>query len=710
MDNSAEDTARLETLIQAMPEMVFLKDAGGRYVMVNRAVEEFYGRQASCFTGKTSSDILPPAEAKKCDKSDAEAIRKGQPVHAEELFTGKNGQTRCFDTIKVPLYDKNAQLEGLLSVSRDITEQKRLEKALHRSESKFRTLFDSTADALFIVEMNGNLVDANRTAYERLGYTKEEIMSMNLYQLDAPDSRPRIPERVEHIKKNGWGIFELAHLRKDGTVMPVEICAKVIEFEGRDVIFSSVRDITARKRAQEAQRQSERRYRRLFENANDAIFIIDMEGENAGRIVDANQVAAKMHGYTVEELLKLRIEDVDSPEDAKLNPMRRELSLKGQWLKAEIEHRKKDGSIFPVDITAGLFEEGGHKYVFAIERDITVRKKTEETIRKFANVVQHTKTGVSIGMEDGTLGLVNPAFAEMHGYTVDELYGMPIADTYAPESRAGLPMHIATIHEKGYHKFETFRLRKDGSVFPAEVEAYAIKDKEGRTLYRVANVIDITERKKAEEKLKASLTEKEILLREIYHRTKNNMQVISGLLNLQSMPFEDSCVRQAFKETQDRIRAMSLVHEMLYRSKDLSSLDIEKYMEDLADVTMKSHPAKASTVSMELEIESLPLSIDLATPCGLIINELLSNSMKYAFPGNRKGQIRIVMHKKSGDEVELVYSDDGVGLPEGLDVSKTKTLGLRLVNSLVANQLKGKLHVSKKGGTRFQINFSLIGQ
>ncbi len=707
MENLRQDGARLETLIQAMPGMVFLKDADGRYLMVNRAAEEFYGMQAEYFKGKTSGDILPPMEAKKCEKSDAEAMRKGQPIHAEELFIDKNGRARCFDTIKAPLYDKNGELEGLLSVAREITEQKKLEKALNRSEKKFHTLFDSTADALFIVDMNGNFVDVNRTAYERLGYTKEEIMSMNLRQLDAPGFRSGIPGRVEQIKKRGCGIFELAHLRKDGTVMPVEIHVRVIELEGKDVLFSSVRDITARKRAQEAQQQSERRYRRLFENANDAIFIIDMEGENAGRIVDANQVAAKMHGYTLEELLKLRIEDVASPEDAKLSTMRREMILKGEWLKAELKHRRKDGTIFPVDITAGLFEEGGHRYVFAIERDITERKKAEETIRRFADVVKHAKIGVTIGTEDGKLGLMNSAFAEMLGYTIDELSGKPIADTYAPEARGDLPGYIAMVHEKGYYKYETLRLRKDGSVFPAEVEAYAIKDKNGRVLYRVANVIDITDRKKAEEKMKASIKEKEILLREIYHRTKNNMQVISGLLNLQSMRFQDGGVQQAFEETQDRIRAMALVHEMLYESRDLANLDIRKYMEGLVDITMKSHPAKAAALSTELELESIPLSIDIATPCGLIINELLSNSMKHAFPENRKGKIRISMHKKSEGEVELVYSDDGVGLPAGLDVSKTKTLGLRLVNNLVTSQLKGKLQVSKKEGTRFAISFSL---
>ncbi len=331
--------------------------------------------------------------------------------------------------------------------------------------------------------------------------------------------------------------------------------------------------------------ETEKRYRLLFEKAHDAIFIIDAEGPDSGRIVAANETAASMHGYTVEELLKMSIMDVDSPEDARLSVERRALIMKGQWLHAVINHRKKDGTIFPVEISSGLMEQGGHKYFFAIERDVTERRKTDE-------------------------------------------------------------------------------------------------------------------------KIAAALKEKEVLLKEVYHRTKNNMQVISSLLGLQAAAVEDRLLQRAFKEMQDRIRAMSLVHEELYESTDLSNLDMKRYLEALALGMKESYIADTARISIDVEAESIPLSIDLAIPCGLIINELLANSLKYAFPGWMTGSIRIGLHRTSGDELELAYSDNGIGLPEGLDIKTTKTLGLRLVNNLVASQLRGTLQVHRENGAAFVIRFS----
>ena len=331
--------------------------------------------------------------------------------------------------------------------------------------------------------------------------------------------------------------------------------------------------------------ETEKIYRLLFEKANDAIFIVDAEGPASGKIVAANETAAKMHGYTLDELLKMSIMDVDSLEDAKLSKMRRELILKGEWLHAEIRHRKKDGSIFPLEIASGLFEQAGHKYVFAIERDITERKKTDEQI-------------------------------------------------------------------------------------------------------------------------KASLKEKEVLLKEVYHRTKNNMQVISALLGLQAAAFENKELQGAFKDMQDRIRAMSLVHEGLYESSDLSNLDMQKYLEDVALAMRESHPESAR-VSIKTDVDRIPLSIELAIPCGLIINEFLSNSLKHAFPGQTPGEIRIALHKANEDEIALIYADNGIGLPENFDIRKAKTLGLRLINNLVKGQLGGKLEILRNQGTEFKINFNL---
>ena len=208
---------------------------------------------------------------------------------------------------------------------------------------------------------------------------------------------------------------------------------------------------------------------------------------------------------------------------------------------------------------------------------------------------------------------------------------------------------------------------------------------------------DVTQRKQAEDLLKDALKEKEVLLKEVYHRTKNNMNAISGLLSLQMSAIKDAGIRKMFKETQARIRSMALVNELLYKTKGLSKLDLKDYLEELTRAIAADY--KATNVRLNLDLDSAPVSLDVATPCGLIVNELLSNSMKHAFPDKRGGEISISLRAK-GNEIELAYSDNGIGFPAGFQIERSRSLGLRLINELARKQLQGSLEIltGKKAG------------
>jgi two-component sensor histidine kinase len=217
-------------------------------------------------------------------------------------------------------------------------------------------------------------------------------------------------------------------------------------------------------------------------------------------------------------------------------------------------------------------------------------------------------------------------------------------------------------------------------------------------------VRDITPRKQAEEALRASLHEKEILLKEIHHRVKNNMQVISSLLSLQSRHLTDKAAIEMFRESQQRIRSMALVHEKLYQSKDLSRIDFSKYIESLIMFLFHSYRVNSDLVRMKTEVRNVLLDINSAIPCGLIINELVMNALKHAFPGGRKGEIIVSLQPSGDDRFILSVSDDGVGFPAGLDFHKTETLGMQLVTMLV-DQLDGTISLERKRGTRFEVIF-----
>ena len=216
---------------------------------------------------------------------------------------------------------------------------------------------------------------------------------------------------------------------------------------------------------------------------------------------------------------------------------------------------------------------------------------------------------------------------------------------------------------------------------------------------------EIAERKRVEEQIKASLREKEVLLKEIHHRVKNNLQVVSSMLQLQSRSIKDEETAEMFQESRNRVRSMALVHERLYQSKDLARVDFARYIRNLASYLGRSYGVNTNVIQLKTNLHDVFLGVDTAIPCGLILNELVSNCLKHAFPDGREGEIRIELRSDGNGEFTLMVSDNGVGLLEDLDFRNTESLGLQLVNTLV-NQLEGTIELDRRGGTAFKITFA----
>jgi PAS domain S-box-containing protein len=244
--------------------------------------------------------------------------------------------------------------------------------------------------------------------------------------------------------------------------------------------------------------------------------------------------------------------------------------------------------------------------------------------------------------------------------------------------------------------------KKDGTSFPVEYSSYPIVDN-GESTGAVVAFNDITDRKRSIEQIESSLKEKEVLLREIHHRVKNNLQIISSMLNLQTNYITDKKSLAIFEESRNRVRSMALIHEKLYQNESLSTLNIRDYVIELVNNLMRSYRADSSITS-EINISDIFINTDTAIPLGLIINELVSNSLKYAFVDGRKGKIAISLIPLTNEKFQMILSDDGVGLPENFDMKRTNTLGLQLVSSLVT-QLDGEILLTNNTGTKFEINF-----
>jgi PAS domain S-box-containing protein len=295
--------------------------------------------------------------------------------------------------------------------------------------------------------------------------------------------------------------------------------------------------------------------------------------------------------------------------------------------------------------------------------------------------------------KDKTLSLANRSAQHLLGYKESDLIGQQLEVIFAEGEWEKIWRESDYLTKPEYNR-ETAFITKDGRVIPVFLSISAIQDNYGNNLGLLCIGSDLTDHKRAKEAQK-----KEIMLKEIHHRVKNNMQIISSLLSLQFRYITDEKYTEMIKESQNRIRSMALIHENLYKSGDLQNINFREYITEIVQQLSRSYGGQ--DIALTMKVDDVHVDIDTAVPLGLIINELVSNALKYAFPDN-KGEITVIL--RAGDSIiELIVKDDGVGIPSTVDVRTTKTLGLQLVFSLVENQLNGHINLERKKGTEFYI-------
>lgn len=586
----------------------------------------------------------------------------------------------------------------------------RTEKTLSESEEKYRLVVESANEAIVTADSNGYITSWNNGAQKIFGYRKEEILGKSVEILVPEEYKKAFREG---LAKNGpvtnhefnYENFELKALRKDGIEFPFEISGAEWK-SGEEKFFTVIlRDITERKKNEVLKN----RLASIVEYSDDAIISKDLNGV----IKSWNWAAEKIYGYSANEMIGKSVSILVSANHSE------------EWVKIlddikrgkKIEHFetvriKKDGEIINVSLTVSPIRDINNKIIGAstIARDITERKKMElalkESEEKFRDIFNSANDSIFLHKisDNGVPGKfieVNDIACETFGYTREEFLNMTPRDIVAPLDGDAVHERGSKILERGHSTFETTDITKDGLIIPIEVNSHLITLKGKKLVLSIAR--DIRERKKSEEALKQSVKEKEMLIKEIHHRVKNNLMVISSLLNLQSKYIKDKESLSIFKESQSRAQSMALIHERLYRSDDMKKINFGEYIETLSNDLYHTYVLDPSRIKLNLDVEDAKIDINTSVPLGLIVNELVSNCMKHAFPNGMGGEINISF-KKIDDHFLLDVKDNGIGFPEDLDYENTDSLGLQLVRMLVG-QIDGEIELKNENGTEFKITF-----
>lgn len=579
-------------------------------------------------------------------------------------------------------------------------------RALKESEARKSAVMNSALDAIVSMDHRGLIVEFNPAAEKLFRCLREEAVGKSVAELLVPathreEHRRGLQRYLETGEESILGkVVEFPAMRADGAQFLAEVA--IVRVQGHEpALFTAfMRDITERARTAEL-------FRLGVEAAPTGMLMVDEQA----RLVLVNSQVEALFGYARQELLGKSVEQL-VPERFRNHHM----ILRAAFQKApegrlmgagrELFGLRKDGSEFPLEIGLNPLRTPEGDFVLCSVIDISERHAADEArrlavqLRERSRFFELSLDLVCIANTQGNFVELNPAFTQCLGYSNRELLERPFLHFVHPDDHAATLKELEKLTAGVPTLLFANRYRcKDGSY--RWLQWRAAPDQSG-LIFAVAR--DVTEDLQKSRDLAASLKEREVLLQEMHHRVKNNLQVIASLINMQTRQLSDASARAALEECRARVYAIALIHEKLYQSRDYARIPFSEYARSLAEGVVHAAGVSPGRVRLTMNIETLALAVDKAIPCGLILNELITNALKHAFPNERHGSIEVEFRKASPGELVLLVADDGVGLPDDFTVEKSHSLGLELVRTLV-EQLEGRLEIARGKGATFSVIF-----
>lgn len=577
---------------------------------------------------------------------------------------------------QVVAYTENLKLSDQLR--NELIERARVEEELRKSETRYRAIVEDQTELICRFDPDGRLNFVNEAYCRYFGQPREALIGTHFVPYIPEEDRAMIEAYLATLGPEKMvGVCEHRVILPGGSIRWQQWTDRaILDDQGAVIEYASVgRDITERKQV----------LNELDHRAKEMSALYDMSME-----INAQLDLSELLRSVLNKATSL----INAPIGALyfrsygVNQLRQEVSL---HLPAEI----KLNDLLESDLCLGSVVHNNQPLVID-DFQAWARANGISDIYPLRRLM-----GVPLHVGNESIGVILIADDQRTGnFSDDEIrLVMLFAD------QAAIAVENARLYDQAQ---EEIRQRKQMELILQQTN----EELEQRVSERTSQLVEannqlnleLNERKRAEEKIRASLAEKEVLLKEIHHRVKNNLQVISSLLNLQFSKIPDTETRQALIESQNRVRSMALIHEKIYQSKNLAEVDFREYIQGLAAYLFRSYRATNGNIHLDLKIDQVSLGIDNAVPCGLILNELISNALKYAFPSGSNGEITIRLCQENETQISLVVMDNGVGLPPTFDIDSTQSLGMQLVKMLVM-QLGGEMQVASDGGARFLIQF-----
>lgn len=741
--NLRESERTLSTLMNNLPGIAYRCENDDKWTMrfVSKGFQELTGYNPKEIINnkkRAFSDIIHPKDRHLGKEDIRRALQKQAPFEIEYRLITASGEEKWVWEKGEGVFSEEGKLLFLEGFITDIGDKKQFEKELKRSRENYKSLVDYSPDGV-IIHVDGIVKFANPSALKIVGVSGfEELENVSAFNFFLPEYHQLIIDRIKRTKAGeDLDFVEVKIKNKKGEIITLETKSILIRFNGYEAIQVVFHDISEKKlllkeqaRAQIAeetnelleqeitkrkviqlQLQESQKYTRLIINGS-----IDMicASDRKGFITEFNQAAQKTFGYSAEEVIGKHVSMLYADPNQRNRITDEELYKKGVYA-GEVLNKRKNGEKFISYLSASILknEEGEVIGAMGVSRDISELKRAEEALR-----TQSAKFNAIIESSSHFIWTVDRNYCFT---TFNQNFNKEVQSRYGEPAKIGQSMFfVKSGKEKSY---TDFLIRKYEGAFAGEPQYFDVSffDSEGTENWREiylnpilaedGSVIevsgishDVTEKKLSEERIRLSLQEKEVLLKEVHHRVKNNLQVISSILNLQSSYVKDEGTLQILKESQNRIKSMAFIHESLYQTKDFSSINFTEYVINLSQNLIHSYSNFDNEVKLNLDIQNVFLNLDLAIPCGLIINEIVSNALKYAFVDKSEGGEITINMKTTGDFLELRIGDNGKGLPKNIDYRNTESLGLQLVVTLT-DQLSGTIELDTEKGTNYTIIF-----